>query len=233
MEHEITNQPGFAQLDMTLDTGEVIRAEAGSLVSYSEGVKIMGSGDDEIKSLNYVLDENHRPFSTAFTSQRPGTVTLAPPFPGDIFHFKLRDETLYAPSRSFLAVEDAIVFDAEFSREETFVECEGDFLLTLSGTGSSFLSSYGALSVVSLNPEEGYVVDTGHVVAFEGGVDFSVRRVSGAGSISESGDGLLCEFEGPGTIWTQSRSPASLLAWMVRNQSGGGSETGAKGESAK
>ncbi len=56
------------------------------------------------------------------------------------------------------------------------MECSGDFLLEISGTGLAFLSSYGAVSVVSLDPGETYLVDSGHVVAFEGTVDFDVQR---------------------------------------------------------
>ncbi|SIR50338.1 TIGR00266 family protein [Haladaptatus litoreus] len=222
MEYEITNQPGFAQLDMTLDAEEGIRAEAGSLVSHSQGVEITATEADETDSPSHALHESNRPFATTFTAKRPGTVTLAPPFPGDIFHFKLRDEILYAPSCSFLAVEFGVELDAELGENERFVECKNDFLLELSGSGSSFLSSYGALSVVSLDPEERYEVDTGHVVAFEETVDYSLRRVSSVSSVSGHGDGLLCEFEGPGTIWTQSRSPTALLAWVVRNNPGSG-----------
>ncbi|WP_266079016.1 TIGR00266 family protein [Haladaptatus caseinilyticus] len=218
MDYEITNRPAFTQLELTLESNEEIRAEAGSLVSHSKNVEVTAGMDDElVESLSDSMFDERRPFSTTFSANRPGTVTLAPPFPGDIFHYELRDESLYTPSSSFLAVEPGVGLDAELSGGRAFVESEGDFLLELSGSGLSFLSSYGAISVVSLNSDERYVVDTGHVVAFEQTVGFSVSRLSGVRSPAESGDGLICEFEGPGTIWMQSRSPAAFLTWLVPN----------------
>lgn len=214
MEYEITNQPAFAELVLTLDADEEIRAESGTLVSHSDTVSIASESSTALERT--VLGEE-TPFSTTLSADLPGTVRLAPPFPGDIFHYELRDETLYVQSCSFLATESGIDFDATFSDEETFVDYSGDFLLELSGAGLAFLSSFGVVSVVSLDPGERYVVDPGHVVAFEGTVDFEVHRVDGVRSHVDEGGGLLCELEGPGTIWTQSRSPVALLGWVLPN----------------
>jgi uncharacterized protein (TIGR00266 family) len=214
MEYEITNQPAFAELVLTLDTDEEIRTESGSLVSHSATVDVPS---DATSSPKRSVSSEEAPFSTTFAANNPGTLRLAPPFPGDIFHYELRDETLYVQSCSFLAAEIGIDFDAKFSAKETFLGCSGDFLLELSGAGLAFLSSYGAVSVVSLDPGETYIVDTGHVVAFEGSVDFEVNRADGIQSPTGDGGGLLCELEGPGTIWTQSRSPVALLRWFLPN----------------
>jgi uncharacterized protein (TIGR00266 family) len=221
MEYEITNRPSFAELVVALDEDDQIRLEAASLVSYTEGVEVAPNDRGGLTaSLRESLLGEDAAFSTVVTADRPGTVTLAPPFPGDIVHYELREETLYVQSCAFLAAEPDVAFDAEFSRDETFVENESDFLLELTGSGQSFVASYGAISVVSLDPGETYVVDTGHVVAFEETVDFSVRRVEGVKSLHGPEEACLAEFEGPGTIWTQSRSPSAVLAWLVPNLPG-------------
>ncbi|WP_227353385.1 TIGR00266 family protein [Haladaptatus salinisoli] len=220
MEYEITNRPSFAELVATLDEGDRIRLESSSLVSHTQGVEITSNDRGGLTaSLKETLLGDDATFSTVLTANRPGTVTVAPPFPGDIVHYELREETLYVQSCSFLAAQPDVEFDAEFSRDKTFVENESDFLLELTGSGLSFMASYGAISVVSLDPGETYVVDTGHVVAFEETVDFSVRRVEGVKSLRGTEEGCLAEFEGPGTIWTQSRSPSAVLAWLVPNLS--------------
>lgn len=59
------------------------------------------------------------------------------------------------------------------------------------------------------------MVDTGHIVAFEGELDFEVRKVGGLKSTLLFGVGLVCEFEGPGRVWTQTRSPDAFLAWLI------------------
>lgn len=160
------------------------------------------------------LDE---PFAVnAFEADGPAKLTLAPPLPGDLFNYELRGESLFVQSSSFLAAEADVDFDAAFDDERSFFGGEGLFLLELSGAGLVFLSSYGAISVVSLDSGERHVVDTGHVVAFEDSVDVDVQRVDGLTSAMDD-EGLVCEFEGPGNIWRQSRSPDAFLAWLAPN----------------
>ncbi len=48
MEYEITNQPAFAELLLTLDADEEIQAESGSLVSYSATVERAQLGYDAV-----------------------------------------------------------------------------------------------------------------------------------------------------------------------------------------
>jgi len=118
-------------------------------------------------------------------------------------------------SGSYLAGGTDLDVDTEFGGGRTFFGGEGLFLLRASGTGPLFLSSYGVIHAVEVADERPFVVDTGHIVAFEESLDFSVRRVGGLRSTLASGEGLVCEFEGSGTVWLQSRSADALVAWLA------------------
>ncbi len=220
MDYEKVHQPSFAEFELMLDAGDAVRTEAGSMVSYSGSMSV-ASGDEE--------DADRGPFEgleraalsdsfvvNTFEADGPATLTLAPPFPGDISPYELRGESLYVQSTSFLAAEAAVDLDVAFDGERTFFGGRDTFLLELVGAGLTFLSSYGAVSVVSLDSGERHVVDTGHVVAFEDSVDVEVQRVDGLTSAMDD-EGLVCEFEGPGNIWRQSRSPDAFLAWLGPN----------------
>jgi uncharacterized protein (AIM24 family) len=54
------------------------------------------------------------------------------------------------------------------------------------------------------------VIDTGHLVAWDATLDYSVGK-SGSGWIASflSGEGLVCHFRGQGRIWIQTRNPAA------------------------
>jgi len=78
-----------------------------------------------------------------------------------------------------------------------------------------FLSSYGAIHEVQLEAGQKYTVDTGHMVAFEEGVGYSVKRVGGLKSTLFSGEGLVCELTGPGKIMIQTRSSDAFLSWLI------------------
>jgi uncharacterized protein (AIM24 family) len=51
------------------------------------------------------------------------------------------------------------------------------------------------------------MIDTGHLVAWDATLEYSVGK-SGSGWIMSwlSGEGLVCNFRGQGRIWIQSRS---------------------------
>ncbi|MEF8862750.1 MAG: AIM24 family protein, partial [Haloarculaceae archaeon] len=74
---------------------------------------------------------------------------------------------------------------------------------------------YGAVEPVELDAGERHVVDTGHVVAFTEEVSWDVTRVGGLKSSLLSGEGLVCEFGGPGTVWLQTRSHDAFLSWLI------------------
>jgi uncharacterized protein (TIGR00266 family) len=217
MEHTINHRPSYAMLDLTLSEEEAIRSEAGAMVSHSPTLDIQTKAEGGIlKSLSRSVFGGESFFMNTFTATADDTtVQLAPALSGDVKHHRLDDETLYVQSTSFLAADPAVDIDTEFGGAKTFFGGEGLFLLNLTGTGDTFLSSYGAIDSVTIEDGDTYIVDTGHIVAFEDSLSFDVRRVGGLRSTLLSGEGLVCEFSGEGTVWTQSRSPDAFLAWLI------------------
>ena len=60
------------------------------------------------------------------------------------------------------------------------------------------------------------MVDTGHIVAFDGNLKFKLKGVSGGlKSFFFSGEGLVCEFTGTGRVWIQSRNLNALVGWIT------------------
>lgn len=216
MDHDVEFRPSFALLTIDLDAGESVRTEAGSMVSYSDGLEIETSASGGVLgSLKRSVLGGESFFQNIFTAAEPGHVALAPPLAGDIVERRLDGGSLLVQSGSYLASEPSVGIDTKFGGGRTFFGGEGLFLLELSGTGSTFLSSYGAIKEVELEEEETYTVDTGHIVAFGGSTSFDVDRVGGLRSTLFSGEGLVCTFTGPGRILLQTRSTDALLSWLI------------------
>jgi uncharacterized protein (TIGR00266 family) len=216
MEHEIDHRPSFALLTLTLDPGEAVRTEAGSMVSFSDGVEVeTGATGGLLGSIKRSVLGGESFFQNTFTAVEGGEVALAPALPGDVVRHDLSDETLFVQSGSYLASGTDIDLDTHFGGGRTFFGGEGLFLLRMEGTGPSFLSSYGAIQEKQLGEGETYTVDTGHIVAFEGSTSFDVDAVGGLRSTLFSGEGLVCTFTGPGRIWLQSRSADAFLTWLI------------------
>jgi uncharacterized protein (TIGR00266 family) len=216
MEFEIRNRPSFAAVEVDLNQGESVMAEAGAMVAHTDGIAIGTDrgGGGLLKNLKRSVLGGESFFRNTFTAESPGSVTLAPPLPGDVVQYDLAG-TLLVQSGSYLAASPEIDVDTKFGGGRSFFGGEGLFLLELTGTGPVFMSSYGAVEERELRDGERFVVDTGHIVAFEGDVNWDVRRVGGLKSTLFSGEGLVAEFEGPGRVWLQTRSQDAFLSWLV------------------
>ena len=215
MDHEITARPSFALLTVSLEEGESVRAESGAMVSHDAGIDIETNASGGFLTSVRRAFGGESFFQNTFSARTPGDVRFAPPLPGDVEHVGLDDETLFVQSGSYLAGDASLDVDTDFGGARTFFGGEGLFLLRVSGGGPLFLASYGAIEAVDLAERDSLVVDTGHVVAFEESADFAVRRIGGLRSTLASGEGLVCEFSGTGTVWIQSRSQDAFLSWLI------------------
>ena len=236
MQIDIRYQPSYSLVIVRLDPDESVQAESGAMVSMSSNIEIetaMKGG--ALGALKRSVFGGETLFANTFTSRGgPGEITMAPSLPGDITSFQLNSETLFIQSGSFLAGTPGIDLDVKWGGARTFFGSEGLFLLRASGSGPVLISSYGAIHKVTLDGRQPYICDTGHVVAFTQGLDFSVRKVGGWKSTLLSGEGLVCEFRGTGSLFMQTRSTQAFLSWLIprlpaRAGGGGGRRGGMLG----
>ncbi len=216
MEYEILHRPSYALGRVKLNIGERLQAETGAMVSMSDTIKL----DTNMKGGLFgglrrsVLGGESFMINT-FTAENFGEVTIAPSLPGDIEAIELRGETLLVQSGSFLAASPEVEVDTQWGGGRSFFSSEGLFLLKCSGHGTLFVSSYGAIERIELANYEKYTVDTGHMVAFDESVNYSVGRSGGWKTTLLSGEGLVCNLEGPGRFYMQTRSEDSFLSWLT------------------
>lgn len=216
MKHEILYKPSYSLALVNLERGEEIVAESGAMVSMSSGISIETAARGGLfggLARKFLGGESF--FMNTFHADEAGEITLAPPLPGDVFHTDMRNETLLVQSGSYMASAKNISVDTQWGGAKTFFSKEGLFLLRVQGSGDLFLSSYGAIHIKELRHGERYIVDTGHMVAFDESVNYNVTRVGGLKSTLFSGEGLVCELTGPGRIMIQSRSTDSFLSWLI------------------
>jgi uncharacterized protein (TIGR00266 family) len=208
--------PAFTLARVALDQGETLRAESGAMVSMSGTVDIetkMQGGFLSAMARSFLTSESF--FQNNFSAKRgPGEVTLAPALPGDIRLRELQGESLILQSGAYLASHPGIEVETKWGGAKTFFSREGLFLLRASGRGPLLFSSYGAIVEVQV-PPSGYVVDTGHMVAFEPSLEWEVQKVGGVKSLLFSGEGLVCRFRGQGRLWLQTRSFDSFLGQIL------------------
>lgn len=216
MNHEILYRPSYSLLKVNLGKGESISAEAGAMVSMSSTIEIetkMKGGLFGALKKSVLGGESF--FTNNFKANDAGEVCFAPSLPGDLSAVTLANQTILAQSGAYVASSPEITVDTKWGGAKTFISKEGFFLLKIAGTGTVFLSSYGAIHEVQLAAGQKYTVDTGHMVAFDDGVRYEVKRVGGLKSTLFSGEGLVCELTGPGRIMLQTRSEDAFISWLT------------------
>src|SRR6266480_2521110 len=208
--------PSYSLAVVTLATGETIQAEAGAMVSMTEGVAMKTSTKGGLlKGVRRAVLGGESLFINTFTAERDAEITMAPAFPGDVKQMRLENETLYVQSGSYMASTGDIDIDTKWGGAKTFFSGEGFFLLKMTGTGDLLVSSYGAIHEMTLEPAQKMIVDTGHVVAFSQSVGYEVHKVSGWKQTILSGEGLVVHLTGPGRALMQTRSAHALAGWLA------------------
>ena len=228
MEIEIKYRPSYSVAMTRLAPDEVIYVEGGAMVGMSAGITLETKAKGGLlKSLARSMLAGESFFVNTYRAPaQGGEMLLAPALPGDLAVRTLQSESLLVQSGSYVASSEGVDLDTKWGGAKTFFAREGLIMLRAAGTGTLVLSSYGAILEMSLAAGQTYTVDTGHLVAFTDGMGFKVRRIGGLKSTLFSGEGLVVDLTGPGTLLLQTRSEDAFLSWLIpklpRPNSGGG-----------
>jgi uncharacterized protein (TIGR00266 family) len=225
--HEITHGPSFALLRVDLQPGQRLVCEAGAMVARSShltmDVKMSTKESMGFVSMIFTMliaivrkflgGESF--FVNHFHGAQPGSVWVAPTMAGEITHRRLNPgETIVLSAGAYLASVGDIDVKMKFGGLKSILAKEGAFMLECSGNGDLWFNSYGGTTAVDINGP--FMVDNGHFVAYEGQLSFNLRSAGGGmlGFIA-GGEGLVCEFNGTGRVWIQSRNTQSLISWLT------------------
>ena len=225
---EILHQPSFALAVIQLQAEQSILAESGAMVSMSANVELQSQMKGGLMGAFKRAVGGESAFVSTFTARGGvGEVTLAPGGPGDVAAIEMNNQTFFVQSSSYLAGDTSLVVNTKWGGAKSFFGGEGLFVLQVQGTGLLLVSSFGAIHRKTLQPGERYVVDTGHLVAWEGQMQYELRKAaSGFFRTMVSGEGIVSEFAGPGEILIQTRNLAAFAGLMkpfFPSQGSGGS----------
>ena len=219
MKSEILYPGAFPMARVYLDSGETLKAESGAMVAASPTIDVESKMEGGLlKALSRkVLTGEHFFFQTLRAVRGAGEVLLAPTVPGEIVILELDGVNEYLVQKDgFLAGAETIGIESKMqSLSRGLLGGEGFFILKIGGTGPLILNSFGAIHRVDLKPEEEYVVDNAHLVAWSATTSYTIERAS-SGWISSftSGEGFVCRFRGPGLVLIQTRNPNSFGSWV-------------------
>ncbi|MBN2652022.1 MAG: TIGR00266 family protein [Spirochaetales bacterium] len=240
MKIEILLKPANTAAKIVLGAGETLTAEGGSMIAMSSGMKIETTtykkGQKSIGKALKRIFAGESFFLNHYTASSDGSeVYLSHTMPGDMEVIELNNEKIIVQAGSYVASESGVEINTSWQGFKNVISKESLFWIELSGSGKVVLSSYGAIYVKDVSTD--YIVDTGHIVAFEEGLNFSLSK-AGQSWVSSflGGEGLVCKFVGSGRVWCQSHNPSSLgkaLSSHLRPTSSGGTGKGIVGNIIK
>jgi uncharacterized protein (TIGR00266 family) len=214
-------------VELELDPGETVIAEAGAMMFMTQGVDMstsLGDGSQpdqgllgKMWSAGKRLLTGESLFMTKFTSQGPGKqrAAFAAPYPGKIVPMDLAQlgGEMICQKNSFLCAARGVSIGIAFTKRlgAGLFGGEGFILQRLVGDGIAFVHAGGTLCHKRLGPGENLKVDTGCIVAFQPTVEYDIKFVGGFKNTLFGGEGLFfVHLTGPGNVWLQSLPFARL-----------------------
>lgn len=225
--HEITHGPSFAMLRVDLSPGQTLVTEAGSMVARSSHLTMdvkMNSGKKTgfFSMLFNIFIAFVRKFIGGetffvnhFSGAQPGSVWIAPGMAGEVTYRRINPgDKLILSSGAYLASVGDIDVKMKFGGLKSMLAKEGAFMLEISGSGDLWFNSYGGTTAVQINGP--FMIDNGHLVGYEGQLTMNIKSAGGGAlGFLAGGEGLVCEFNGQGTVYLQSRNVNSLVSWLT------------------
>ncbi|MCU0661368.1 MAG: TIGR00266 family protein [Myxococcota bacterium] len=227
MQSNIECGPAYAMATIELLPDESLTVEAGSMVGMSDGMQIKTHiGGNRVGFFGLILNflmalvrkvlGGETLFVNTFTppAGQSGKVLVAPALAGDIVNYKV-DGTrcLIVQGSSYLASSAEVGIKTRFGGLKSLFSGEGAFWLHASGQGQLWINCYGAIHAIDVDGT--FVVDTGHVVAFEDTLDYQIKGSGGLKSTLLSGEGLTMHFKGQGKLYIQTRNVSALVGWII------------------
>jgi uncharacterized protein (TIGR00266 family) len=205
-------------VEIELDAGEGVRAEAGAMIYMDGGIEMQTStGGGLFKGFKRMLTGESF-FITTFlnNAKERRKVAFAAPFPGRILPIDLGQVggSILCQKDSFLCAARGIEIGVAFTKKlgAGLFGGEGFILQRLEGNGLAFIHAGGTLLERDLKSKEVLMVDTGCLAALAPSVDYDIQFVGGFKNALLGGEGIfLARLEGPGKVYLQSL-PLSRLA---------------------
>ncbi|HEX7669650.1 MAG TPA: TIGR00266 family protein [Polyangiaceae bacterium] len=221
MQFDVQYRPAHSLAIVNLGAGETVRAEASAMISMTRNVRVETNARASggiLGGLKRAMLGGESFFTNTFTATGgPGHVTLAPSLCGDmIVHDLQPGEELFIQGTSYVAAPDSVRLDTKWQGMKGFFSGESLFFLHATGKGPVLVNAFGSIQTIDLDGE--LIVDTGHLVAFTGGISYQVTTAS-AGLIASylSGEGFVLNVSGRGRLYLQSRNPSEYGSAVGRN----------------
>ncbi len=217
MKLKIEGKPVFAYANIELEPGETLFAEPDAMSSMSADLDMNSQFNGGfLIGLIKKFFGGESLFINQFKNNTNQTLNLylTQATPGDVVVKELNGESYCLQHGAYIASEKEVKLGVKWAGIGSFLGGEGLFKLVVSGYGKVIFGAYGGIVEKEINGE--FIVDSGHLVAYEPNMTLSAQLSGGIFSSLLGGEGLVTRVNGKGKIYLQTRNLSSLAKWINR-----------------
>lgn len=224
MKYTISANTVFPLVEIELNKNERVQIENGAMVYHNGEINLEGSMNSNgrtgisgaVHAFGRSISSGENFFITTATGKTDqAMVAIAPSTPGAIKELQVGSEHWRLNTGVFLAGDPNVTYNMKRQKigRAIFGGTGGLFIMETAGEGSLLVNSYGDIVEIELDGTKPFVVDNQHVVAWSSGLDYSIEIGSGTFGF-KTGEGLVNEFHGTGTVLIQTRNAEALANYI-------------------
>ncbi len=204
----------FQTANIQLDSGESFYSEAGKLVRMSSNIELdvqtHTKGSSGIMGAMKRMLSGNSLFIAHYKARGAGEIVLSPTLCGNLKVIDLDGKTgWYSTGGSYLGNSPELSLEPKWQGMSGLMSGESMVFMHATGVGQLLVDGFGIVHAEQV--EGSFIVDTGHVVAFEDTLEFKISKVGGSWMTSFlSGEGFVMRFSGSGRIMVSSHNPNSF-----------------------
>lgn len=218
MEYEIKYKPSYSMLVVKLEPGESITAEAGAMTYMDPNIEVKTRMREKsiLGTIGLKLLGGQSFFVNDYKAQQdPGEVAFVSAPVGDIEMLEVKPHRGYIVQRSsYIGSTQNVELDVKWQGFTKGLFGQGLFMIKVSGEGTLFINTFGAIDKHTLNVDQTLIVDNFHLVAFSDVCNYKVRKFGGLKSTLLGGEGLVTEIRGPGDVYIQTKNLREFVEWL-------------------
>jgi uncharacterized protein (TIGR00266 family) len=205
-------------LVVKLEASESVTAEAGAMTYMDPNIDVKTRRREKsiLGTISLKLMGGQSFFVNDYTAQQnPSEVAFVSAPVGDIETLEVKPNQGYIiQSSSYIASTQDVELDIKWQGFTKGLFGQGLFMIKVSGDGTLFINTFGAIDKHTLKPGQTLIVDNFHLVAFSDTCDYKVKKFGGLKSTLLGGEGLVTEIRGPGDVYIQTKNLREFVEWL-------------------
>jgi len=218
MDYQVKYKPSYAILVTYLEPEETVTAESGAMTYMTPNIEVKTRLREKsiLGTLGLTILGRQSFFVNDYTAKGvKGEAAFVSAPVGDIESLQISTGKGYIIQKAaYVASTKDVNLDVQWQGFTKGLFGQGLFMIKVTGNGTLFINTFGALDKHNLAAGEKLVVDNFHLVAFSDTCNYKVTKFGGLKETLLGGEGLVTEITGPGEVFIQTKNLSEFVDWI-------------------